>query len=561
MDGTEGDRNNDITSGGEDFTSRFLKARIFEVSDPAECSLVRSKPERGAIRLRIKINFPKADPVSYKFVLSYDRKLDADASAWLLPADYRNGILTADIPLTGLYYKQTHWSVWLHYESEEGDNLIPVELPLRSKLNAMFRMFAPQIAGDGDEVMFLRRKPNGIVGLVVRNREDYDSAGFRMKECAAALSYALLKPFVRRRRILLIHEKRYSRASDNGLYLFLHCMKNGAEKKFKRKIYYVIDKNSPDYRKVSDYEGNVVHAYSLRHLISLLACTSIASTESRMHDYVWFPAASILKRYVNRKRHIFLGHGVLSIKKLPEMFSAQNMRSSLITCVSENEAAIFRDDLEYSEEKIAITGYARFDALKDISEGRSEVLIMPSIRANIFWVTEKEFRMDPYYKVYTGILNDPALHETLENNDLWLNFFLHPSIDRFAHLFESGYERIHVVKAGEESLDGLMMRARLLITDYSSVAWDFLYMGKPILFFQYDEVDFLEASGSYIDLAKALPGDRATDANELIRLLCQYAREGLHLPEKYQQMRLSAFKWFDCGSSERIINEIEERAL
>ena len=44
------------------------------------------------------------------------------------------------------------------------------------------------------------------------------------------------------------------------------------------------------------------------------------------------------------------------------------------------------------------------------------------------------------------------------------------------------------------------------ITDYSGVAMDFMYMNRPILFYQFDIDKYKNEVGSYIDLDKEMFG-------------------------------------------------------
>ena len=420
----------------------------------------------------------------------------------------------------------------------------------------------------GKSLLFWRYKPGGKLGFALRERTKYDGVSTRGKEIVAAILYRIKKKSLRKKRILLIHEKKCFRAQDNGWYLFKHCMETDAPARLKREIFYVIDKKAPDYEKMSRWSDHVLDFMSLRHMICLLGCRAIASTESRMHDYLWLPTASLIASRVKKKKHIFLQHGVLALKRLPDLFLSKNMSSSLGACVSDREAGIVRDALGFSEAQAAITGYARFDALADQSEGRREILFMPTIRGNLFWAGESDFMADAYYKIYRSILQDPRLLKILETWDYDLNFFVHPSISRFAHLFEaadpamdgeeenhSGH-RIRLVRDSQTPMDTLMMRCAGLITDYSSIAWDVLYMKKPVIFFQYDLPFFLETSGSYLDLVHQSPGDRTETIGGLLDLIEAYAARDFEMPVRYSARLDAEYRYRDQKNAERIMNAI-----
>lgn len=54
-------------------------------------------------------------------------------------------------------------------------------------------------------------------------------------------------------------------------------------------------------------------------------------------------------------------------------------------------------------------------------------------------------------------------------------------------------KRIRLIAFGEEPANELMMRCKMLVTDYSSVCWDVFYLDKPVVFFQFDREKYEEA--------------------------------------------------------------------
>ena len=65
-----------------------------------------------------------------------------------------------------------------------------------------------------------------------------------------------------------------------------------------------------------------------------------------------------------------------------------------------------------------------------------------------------------------------------------------------------------------------------MITDYSSVCWDFLTLGKPVIFYRFDIDNYTSQRGSYIDLRDESYGEIAHDEGRLLELLSKYLDEG-----------------------------------
>ena len=63
---------------------------------------------------------------------------------------------------------------------------------------------------------------------------------------------------------------------------------------------------------------------------------------------------------------------------------------------------------------------------------------------------------------------------------------------KFMQLFES--QNLKLIQPGEKNINHLLMKSKVLVTDYSSVAWDFYYMKKPVCFYHFDQDKFFRNS-------------------------------------------------------------------
>ena len=70
-----------------------------------------------------------------------------------------------------------------------------------------------------------------------------------------------------------------------------------------------------------------------------------------------------------------------------------------------------------------------------------------------------------------------------------------------------------------QDINLLYLAADVLVTDYSSVMFDFALLGRPIVFFTYDYDDYVGTRGTYFDLREEAPGTIATDTEELVAAL------------------------------------------
>lgn len=400
----------------------------------------------------------------------------------------------------------------------------------------------------------------GRLAFQCREEEKYDTLGFRIKERVAAALYWLLKKRLSKKNIYLVFEKYCEMAQDNGYYFFKYCMENHVEEEMGKEIYYVMDKNSPDYAKVKEYGNNVIPFMSVKHMVYLLASKLLISTDLRAHGYAWRCRGSILKRYLDSKKMVFLQHGVIALKRIDFVYAAGKWgQCDLFITSNDQEKDIIYNYFGYKRKQIAVTGLCRWDVLEDKSENSREILVVPTWRSWLEDVDDDVFMESDYYKNYMKLLNSKELEEMLEKYDVKLNFYLHTKFKEYMSDFHISGNRIRLIPFGEEPLNELMMKCKLLITDYSSVCWDVFYQGKPVIFYQFDTEQYLISHGSYIDFDTDLFGDRTKEIPELLELLEEYICTDFKLKDQYAVMRESCYKYIDNDNSRRICEEIKKR--
>lgn len=93
----------------------------------------------------------------------------------------------------------------------------------------------------------------------------------------------------------------------------------------------------------------------------------------------------------------------------------------------------------------------------------------------------------------------------------------------------------------------------LLITDYSSIFFDYLVTGRPIVFYMYDQEEYTKDRGMYISFDK-LPGPICNNQNELENCLNNIEAEVEKYNENYMELKGSICKYDDGNNTRRIID-------
>lgn len=514
----------------------------------------------------IKVRYPKTKYHFEKLLFQYRTKKSSDKAEYeftiykiIEKKEYE--IIHASIDLSEIDFKPVYWDVI--FMVGDGEKSWPIDIKNQSRI-FLFRFcslfYNKAYRLPNHQFVFPYVTLVKKISLQCREEGQYDGFEFKMKERLALLRYLLTYPYLKHKKIFLVYEKFCYMAQDNGYYFFKYCMENEIEKKTGRKIYYIIDKDSPDYEILKPYKDNVIQFMSIRHISYLLASRLLISTDFKAHAYAWRKRGSILEHLIRKKKLVFLQHGVTAFKKVDFLYGKNRTGGcNLFVVTSDFEKEIVAKNFDYKEKEIAVTGFARWDVLHDKSSGSKEIILMPTWRNWLEEMNDEEFKKSNYYLNYMKLLNTPRLHKVLEKYDLTMNFYLHPKFKEYISNFVIDAKRIRFIPFGEEPLNELMMKCRMLITDYSSVAWDTFYQYKPVVFYQFDLEEYNETHGSYIDMKHDLFGERVEEVEQLIDLIEMYADKQFELEAKFRAMHEQCFRYIDDNNSQRICEHIMKK--
>ena len=284
--------------------------------------------------------------------------------------------------------------------------------------------------------------------------------------------------------------------SDNGMNQFLHDV----EKDDKIQRYYIItderQKKNVIYTKYCVKFGSRKHKYLLEKCEKLFTAYI---EESNIFPY----SASEIEKLAPKLQFevIYLQHGVLHIK-MPWKFSPEKIMADWIVVSTQAEKALYLEN-GFSEESLLCTGMARFELLDKTRKKEKKILFAPSWRSylagnyvNHKWEPLKEkFLASTYFKEIQSFLAAPELSEILSKFEYTLEVKLHPIFSSYAEEFALESDYIHFVAGSVQEEE-----YSLLITDFSSFMYDFIYLETPVINFIPDIVEFKCGMNGYRDL-------------------------------------------------------------
>jgi len=249
----------------------------------------------------------------------------------------------------------------------------------------------------------------------------------------------------------------------------------------------------------------------------------------------------------------------------------------LLVATSDTTASLLSASFHLDASKIVVTGQPRCDALFNpldynilnaVLKTKNDsklVLFMPTFRQGLLQRTEG--RIFSIHNIFSfERFDDKAFKEFLINNDIVFICKLHPFeeklfIDKFSE-DDNHFLLISNKTLEENNIDlyRLIGTVDLLITDYSSVYFDYLLLNKPMVFIPTDIKEYEKKRGFLVEPYDFwTPGPKATTQEQLQNEILK----SLKKPDYYRKERetinniINHYK--DARSCERVTQVIMER--
>jgi CDP-glycerol glycerophosphotransferase (TagB/SpsB family) len=198
---------------------------------------------------------------------------------------------------------------------------------------------------------------------------------------------------------------------------------------------------------------------------------------------------------VFKVKNVFLQHGVT--KDLNDWMMADRCRFTYVITAMESEYQFVKDSFGYPENTVHNTGFPRYDNLHDYEAIPNRIIIMPTLRKWIRYDSEgddalkSDFPNSEFFLKWKEFLNSEGLERLIDQYHLEILFYPHRHMQKYTDFLKKSISpKIKIASFDEYDIQELMRSARMMITDFSSVYFDMIYMKKPVLFYQFDEKQF-----------------------------------------------------------------------
>ncbi|EIO9354275.1 CDP-glycerol glycerophosphotransferase family protein, partial [Campylobacter jejuni] len=285
------------------------------------------------------------------------------------------------------------------------------------------------------------------------------------------------------------------RADDNAEHLYRYVMKNYPEKN----IAFVLRKNSHDYKRLKKEGFKLVDPKSFKFKYLVFKADKLISSHIERYFF-----EALGENTLKTKDFVFLQHGITQ----NDLSSWLNQRKIdlFITGMQDEYDSIAGDFNRYkfTPKEVKLTGFPRWDALlKNNQINTKQIIIMPTWREYIVGSYSKKLmkrRFNPkfyeseYFYRWDSFLHSKKLQELHEKYDYKIVFSPHPQIRPYLEGFN--LPNYIIIPSVEMSMQKLFCESSLMITDYSSVAFEMAVLKKPVIYYQFDK-DELFAKHTY----------------------------------------------------------------
>lgn len=368
-----------------------------------------------------------------------------------------------------------------------------------------------------------------------------------IKAALALAAVAVLRPF--KCRPLWLISDRSDLAGDNGEAFFRYLCQYHPE----IHACFSVSRKAPQYIALKK-AGTVIPWHSWRRkILTLLSDCMISSHLETAFTNPFWGYDEPYRKTLSSIPFVFLQHGVTK-DNISRWLSERERKIDAVVTASPRERDAFLD-LQYGFRRDAVwlVGFPRFDLLNSCPQ--KKILVMPTWRR---YLDCRNFTASAFYMFFSELLSDAQLIEGCRRFGYRIVFVLHPNFKFAQELFDSNAV-VDVVSGGVDYAQLLGLGA-MLVTDYSSIAFDFAYMRKPIVYAQFDLQEFNAGKHSYdkgyFDYYRDGFGPVATTIRDTVDAIVNLLNSSCHGDREYLDRMRRFFAYKDTKNCHRVFEKI-----
>lgn len=233
------------------------------------------------------------------------------------------------------------------------------------------------------------------------------------------------------------------------------------------------------------------------------------------------------------------------VKKNSKSFSSKDKWNvDVMTSQSEYEANIFSRVFNIEREKFLLCGLPRNDSLVFNTEEKKQLMrekigLPLSKKVILYAPTFREYERDNKYNVILAPPIDFRKWKEEIGDEYVVLLRAHYEVGTILNV-EGVNEFVFDVSDYPE-LNDLMIASDILISDYSSIFFDFSILDRPMLSYTYDYEKYAEQRGLYFDIREVLQGGAVTE-DELLNKITELSyKESIKIVRSFREKYIEYF--------------------
>lgn len=371
--------------------------------------------------------------------------------------------------------------------------------------------------------------------------------------------------YTRRFRNAWLLMDRDTQADDNAEHLYRYIQRNRPD----INAWFVLRKTSHDWQRLKKEGFRLLAFGSEWHKLALLNARHLIS--SNVDYYITHYLTGYDYRDLVKWDFTFLQHGVTK-DDLSGWLNGKPIRHFITTAPREYESiCIGESGYKFTPREVALTGFPRHDRLQQRLKTDPEpktVLIMPTWRESLIGerlgagndrAKVDDFHATQFYQAWSEFITSPELTRLTERYGFQVLFFPHANLAPYIEDFRN--DNVQVIgHADVDSIQELFLRSSIMITDYSSAAFEMAYLERPVIYYQFDEASAFGGGHiyekGYFDYRRDGFGPVCTDQKTLLSNLESILAADCWTPEPYAERMNEFFAYRDGRCCERVCNLI-----
>ncbi len=399
----------------------------------------------------------------------------------------------------------------------------------------------------GEQVCYLKQSVYNGMYLTVREPQIYDEAAARRRVWLAWLA----AKFWPKNNIIYLFEKECAGYEESGSVLYEKLIDLGYDN-----AYFVVNEDNPAIADLDEkYKKNLIYKDSFKHLLYFFKSRVFIASETMAHAMQLRAADKRIVRKTESKRisYVFLQHGVMYMVSLSAdlrvSFRQKGLDLYRVVVSSQLEADHFIDLAGFEPQELYNTGLAKFDRSVRY-EDADRIVIMPTWRRWEANQAREDITKTKYYQMIERMVD--AVPDPLKDKVIILP---HPLMRKAMSHGSNPLSRY----LATESHNDTLKQCDVLITDYSSIAYDAFYRGSNIIFCWEEKEECMANYGpeTTLMLTEELAfGDVCYKSEQITDSIQRLY--GKSQPDAYQEHYSKIVEHHDNRNSDRIVELLKK---